>query len=43
MEHNTRSIPNLKIFFRKYFQLPKVTIVSHANFDFESKVYYEFN
>jgi hypothetical protein len=28
--------------FRRYFQLTKMAIVSHVNFNFESKVYYEF-
>jgi hypothetical protein len=29
--------------FKKYFQLTKVAIVSHVNFNFESLTYYEFN
>jgi hypothetical protein len=29
--------------FRKRFKLTKVAIVSHVKFNFESKVYYEFD
>jgi hypothetical protein len=35
MERNA-FYPNMKTFVRKYFQLTKVAIVSHVNFNFES-------
>ena len=41
--HGTLHVPSkYENLFRKYFQLTKVAIVSHVNFNFECKVYYEF-
>jgi hypothetical protein len=40
--HGTLHVPSEYVNrFRKYFQLTKVVIVSHVNFIFERKVYYE--